>query len=229
VTRVTERNQRLPGAVVLAGVVVAAAVLAFSAVRYPGAARLQGAAAVLALTVLALAGYAACGIWALRRETGGQRIGLTAGLAGAAMWFAEIWFGGPAKVSYQVEQVTGTAFAALALAVTAGAGILAATRLRQAGAAWRAGVLSGLVSGVTLYVFAVIMTLATLPTLASRSDYQAQFAASHAPDIATYLVGDILAGAAAHLIINLVLGLTGGGLGVLIARHAMPRQAEAAR
>jgi hypothetical protein len=49
----------------------------------------------------------------------------------------------------------------------------------------------------------------------------------HAPDIATYLVGDILAAVGAHLIINLFLGLLGGGLGALIARAARPAAAVA--
>ena len=101
-------------------------------------------------------------------------------------------------------------------------GRAAALRFRQAGPAWQAGLFSGLISGLFLHVFAVIMTLATLPILASRSDYQAQFAHSHAPDMATFLVGDILAAVAAHLVINLVVGLAGAGLGVLIARTTQP-------
>jgi hypothetical protein len=34
----------------------------------------------------------------------------------------------------------------------------------------------------------------------------------------TFLVGDILAAVAAHLIINLVVGLIGGGVGAVLAR-----------
>jgi len=34
-----------------------------------------------------------------------------------------------------------------------------------------------------------------------------------------YLVGDVLAAAAAHLVINLALGLLGGGLGALTTRR----------
>src|SRR5262249_5467418 len=100
--------------------------------------------------------------------------------------------------------------------------IRAAVRFRRAGPAWQAGVFSGLISGLFVYLFAVDMTLATLPVLASRGDYQAQFVHSHAPDMATFLVGDILAAAAAHLVINLVVGMIGAGLGVLIIRAARP-------
>src|SRR5215472_6405276 len=189
-----------------------------SSVRYPGIFRLPGAGAVLALTAVLLLGYAACGTWALWRPSPGQGTGLAWGALGAAMWSAEIWAGGPAKLSYSAEQAAGLTFVLLALAATVTAGILAAIRLRTVRAAWQAGLFSGLVSGIIVYAFAVIMTLSSLPILASRSDYRAQFAHSHAPNIVTFLVGDILAAVAAHLIINLVAGLIGGGLGVLITR-----------
>jgi hypothetical protein len=64
----------------------------------------------------------------------------------------------------------------------------------------------------------VVMTLSSLDVLATRADYRHEFAASSAPDIATYLVSDILAATTAHLAINLVLGLAGGGIGALVAR-----------
>jgi hypothetical protein len=62
-------------------------------------------------------------------------------------------------------------------------------------------------------------------SLASRSDYQAQFARSHAPSMTVYLVGDVLAAAAAHLAINLALGLLGGGIGAVttVPVSARPR------
>ena len=211
-------NPRIPAVVVLAGVGVAVALIVPSSLRYPHLSQLPGASAVLAFTVVTLLGYAACGIWALRSPSPGQGTGLAWGALGAAMWSAEIWAGGPAKLSYSAEHAAGLTFVLLALAATVTAGILAAIRLRTVRAAWQAGLFSGLVSGIIVYAFAVIMTLSSLPILASRSDYRAQFAHSHAPNIATFLVGDILGAVAAHLIINLVAGLIGGGLGVLITR-----------
>ena len=223
----TGLKPRIPGAVVLAGVAAAAVLMIISSVRYPGIFRLPGAAAVLALTAVMLLGYAACAVWALWRPSAGQGTGLGWGALGAAMWSAEIWAGGPAKLSYSAEQVAGLTFLLLALAATVTAGIVAAARVRTARAAWQAGLFSGLVSGIVVYLFGVIMTLSTLPILASRSDYRAQFAHSHAPNIATFLVGDILAAVSAHLIINLVLGMIGGGLGALIARSFRPAPATA--
>jgi hypothetical protein len=211
-------NPRIPAVVVLAGVGLAVVLIITSSLRYPDVLRLSGAAVVLALTAVVLLGYTACGVWALRSPSPGQGTGLLWGTLGAAMWSAEIWVGGPAKLSYSAEQAAGLTFVLLALAATMTAGVLAAIRIRTARAAWQAGLFSGLVSGLALYAFAVIMTLSTLPILASRGDYRAQFAHSHAPNIATFLVGDILGAVAAHLIINLVVGLIGGGLGALVAR-----------
>ena len=76
--------------------------------------------------------------------------------------------------------------------------------------------------------FAVIMTLSTLSILATRSDYQAEFARSHTPNMTAYLIGDILAVVAAHLAINLFPGLVGGGIGALVTR-LMPRTARSAK
>jgi len=215
-------RSRLTAAAVLAGTVAAAVVAAVASLRYPAIVRLPGAGPVLAVTVITLLGYAAGGAWALRHPSPGHGVALVWGTLGGAMWSAEIWCGGPAKLSHPLEQALGALFVVLALAATVSGGVRAALRFRQAGPAWQAGLFSGLISGLFVYVFAVIMTLATLPILASRSDYQAQFAHSHAPDMATYLVGDILAAVAAHLVINLVVGLAGAGLGVLIARTTQP-------
>jgi hypothetical protein len=53
--------------------------------------------------------------------------------------------------------------------------------------------------------------------LGIRDDYRAQFGASRAPDMATFLAGDILAAPISHLLIKLVLGLGGGAVGAVLA------------
>jgi hypothetical protein len=213
-------HSRIPAGAVLAGVTMAAAVVVFSSLRYPATFRLSGADIVLVLTMVMLAGYAACGTWALRRPAGGYRTGLIWGGVAGAMWSAEIWCGGAAKLPHSAEKVLGATFVLLAVVATVTAGVRAAARTGRADTAWRAGLFSGLVSGLVVYAFGMVMTLSTLPVLASRGDYQAEFARSHAPNIATYLVGDMLAGVAAHLVINLILGLVGGGIGAVTARYA---------
>ena len=72
----TGLNPRIPAVVVLTGVAVAAALLIASSLNYPAIFRLPGAGIVIAVTVVALLGYAACGAWALRHPSAGQRTGL---------------------------------------------------------------------------------------------------------------------------------------------------------
>jgi hypothetical protein len=172
----------------------------------------------MAIAVILLVVYLALGLRALRRAAPGGGPGLWFGAVGALMWSIEIWAGGPAKLSNTDEKLVGALFAALAVLVTLAAGPFAALRSRDGGAPGRAGLLAGLTSGVLLFSSATIMTLSTLHILATRTDYQRQSATSGQPNMNTFLVGDILTGVTAHLAINLVLGLAGGGIGMLISR-----------
>jgi hypothetical protein len=211
-------HPRIPAVAVLAGVAGAAVLIVVSSLRYPAIFRLSGAGAVIAFTAVMLSGYAACGAWGLRRPSDGHRTGLLWGAVAGAMWSAEIWCGGPARLPHAAEKALGAAFALLAVIATATAGVRAARAGRAA--AWQAGLFSGLISGVVVYAFGVIMTLSALPILGSRGDYLAEFARSQAPNMATFLVGDILAAVAAHLLINLALGLVGGGIGAATVSSA---------
>jgi hypothetical protein len=64
----------------------------------------------------------------------------------------------------------------------------------------------------------VVMTLSSVNTLVSRSDYQLQLVRSQPPTIPAFLVHDILAAACAHLVINALLGLAGAGLAIIGSR-----------
>ncbi len=196
-------------------------VTGYSLLRYPGNLDDPGAPVYLAALGVILAGYLALAGWALRRPADGRVLGTAFGLAAALAWSIEIWAGGPADLSRSVEKAFGATFALLAVAITVAAGITAALRTGRRGAALPAGLFAGLVSGVTLFCSAVVLTLLNLGVLAARADYRQQFAAdrSHPADIATFLVGDILAAAVAHLLINVVLGMLGAGLGALVAMH----------
>jgi len=203
---------------VLAGTALVAGLMMLSLAWYPANLRAPGANAAVVIAVVLLAVYLALGLRALRRPGPGGVPGLWFGAVGALMWSMEIWAGGPAKLGNTDEKLAGALFAGLAVLVTLAAGPFVALRSRDAGAPGRAGLLAGLTSGVLLFSSATIMTLSTLPVLATRTDYQQQFATSGQPDISTFLVGDILTAATAHLAINLILGLAGGGIGMLISR-----------
>jgi hypothetical protein len=154
----------------------------------------------------------------VRRPLAGRAGGTLVGLLAGGLWSVQIWAGGPAMLDRAAERVTGAIFAALAVGVTIAAGVFVGVRRGDPGTALRGGVFAGLTSGVVVFFAGTLMTLATLRTLGTRADYRRQFAGSHAADMATWLVGDILAAVVAHLVINLVFGVIGGVIGALIAR-----------
>jgi hypothetical protein len=208
---------RWPAWLLLTGLGAVGGLFAFSLMRYPGTLHEPGAPVYLVAVCLIFAVYLGLAGRAVRRPGTGRALGAFIGLAAAASWSAEIWAGGPANLDRSAESAVGGAFALLAVATTVSAGIVAGARYRSPGAALRGGLIAGLISGVAVFCFAVVMTLTNLGVLGTRDDYRRQFATSHAPDMATFLVGDILAAVIAHLMINMILGLIGGGLGALVA------------
>ena len=156
----------------------------------------------------------------LRGGTGrpgpGRVAGVCFGAAAALLWTGEIWAGGPARLSYASEQLVGGLFHVLAVLFTVAAGLSAGFRPARHPRSGR--LFAGLTSGLLVFFAATVLTLSTLSILATRPDYQHEFAVSGDPNISTYLVGDILMAGVAHLAINLLLGLIGAELGELIAR-----------
>ena len=206
----------------LTATVAAAATAGYAVARCPATLDDPAAPGYLGTLAVLLAGYLGFAVRAWRRPAPGRRLGTVFGLAAAVSWAIEIWAGGPARLDRPLERAVGGTFALLAVVITVAAGVVAGLRTRDRRAALQTGLSAGFVSGATLFCLAVVMTLTSLGALAARDDYRREFATghSHAPDIATFLVGDILAAATAHLVINLVLGAIGGGLGVLLAGAA---------
>jgi len=202
---------------VVAGSAAVGALAAYTLWRYPGNLHDPAAPVYLMLLAVVLSGYLAIAGWGARRRLAGRDSGVLIGLVAGIMWSVEIWAGGPAMLPAAAEQAVGGTFALLAVGVTIAAGVWAGARGRHPGTAMRAGLFAGLTSGLVVFLTGTAMTLATLHTLGTRTDYQQQFARGHVPDMATFLVGDILAAVTAHLVINLILGLIGGGIGTLIA------------
>ena len=215
---------RWPGLLVLLASAAVGVLVAFTLWRHPGVLHDPAAPEFLALLATVMVVYVGCAGWSMRHPRPGQSTGVLLGTAAGAMWSVEIWAGGPAKLNHTVEQAIGGTFVLLAVATTLAAGIWVGLRDRDRGTAVRAGLFAGLTSGVVVFLVATTMTLATLPTLASRSDYQQQYARSHAADIDAFLTGDILAAVTAHLVINLGLGMLGAAVGALItSRRGVPR------
>jgi hypothetical protein len=219
---------RWPPLAIFAGTAAVIALTAVAIARYPGIRKDPAAPVFTGLLIVLLAGYAGIAVWGLRRRRPGRALGVGVGVVAGAAWSVEIWSGGPARLHGTTAAAVGAAFALLAVVVTLAAGPIAALAGRGTREAVDAGVYAGLASGILVYAYAPLMTLANLDVLGARADYRRQFAASNAANMPTFLVGDILAAATSHLAINLALGATGGAIGALIAagRGARPRSPE---
>jgi hypothetical protein len=102
-----------------------------------------------------------------------------------------------------------------------------ATGVWFGGVAGLAGLWTGLISGTIMATAMVGVQLSNLGLLGARADYQAELARSSYTDMATYLASDAVAAALMHMVLNVVLGMVGGGLGALIALLVRPRATRA--
>jgi hypothetical protein len=214
------------GVVLTVATVAAAAAVIVAAIRYPPAVAPTDMVVVLSISAALLAGNLGYAASLSRRAPVGLGAGVWFGVAASLCWAAEIWAGGPALLSRSAERATGGTFALAATAITVAAGIAAGSlAARDTGAArvWHVGILAGAISGALVYAYAVTMTLTSLMVLGGRADYQAQFADSRLPTMADFLVNDILSAGAAHLIINLGLGILGAAVGRLAFALRRPR------
>jgi len=216
-----------PGRLIAAlALVPATALIAIAAVPHvltaPSSAKLIPIG-IAALTAVYAGAFAV--LW--RRPARSDWLGIRIGILAGVLWSIEIYVGGPARVSYDVEQAIGGTMAAAAAILTLAAGPLVRRHRASPRATLAAGAYAGLTSGVFLFVFATLMTLLTLGALAGRSDYRHQFTTSGARTIHAFLIQDILTGASAHLVLNPLLGLVGSGLAVLMIRRDRARRADA--
>jgi hypothetical protein len=204
--------------VFLIGVALAGLVALVALVAVPHSLDAPAAAAFIPPGVVALLVLYASAGWALRRRPSpADAASATIGLLAGVLWSCEIFAGGPARLSPATERAVGGTFALAATLVTLSASWLVAHRHPNAVPRWRSGALAGLTSALVLFVFSVSMTLLTLGTLGMRSDYRHQFLTSGARTMDAFLVQDILTGASAHLVINLILGLAGAGIATALA------------
>jgi hypothetical protein len=154
--------------------------------------------------------------------TAGAWFGVAAGVA----WLGEIWFQAPARLPANLERPVGGICALIAAVVTVAAGISEGVRTGRGWRAVQTGLWAGLVSGSIMAAGIIAIQLSNLGLLGGRADYQAEFARSAYPDMATYLASDAVAASLMHMVLNVVLGLVGGGIGAAVAL-ARPRTMRA--
>lgn len=194
---------------VLAAIAASLGSVAFGLARYPGLRDSAATWPVVAVYLAVLVAYGGLGVLLSRQSgadaTAGRRVGLVAGLATGASWFA-VW----QSISFL------PIFAALLVPVVA-ATWLAWTRRSRAAGAW-AGLWGGLFGGLVFF-----MGVSVASYMSDGRPYDryviAEYHRSGAPNLATYAVGDNLSGAIVMLVAVPVLAVAFGALGAWLATH----------
>lgn len=150
-------------------------------------------------------------VWLARR-------GLKWGLVIASFWLFEIITGNLLDPKYSLVKLFyfGSSILAFALPMFAGVEAARQTGLIRHGAL--VGLWGGIVSGILTFLCLMAVTYVFLNTLLHDPQNLLQFRESGAPDLATFVMGDSLAGATGHLVIGLILGPSFGAIGGLLGK-----------
>ncbi|HEX7737188.1 MAG TPA: hypothetical protein VF458_20250 [Ktedonobacteraceae bacterium] len=174
----------------------------------------------LILFVLALFIYSWFALFHTRAATRAAQIALQTGtlwgLFCAAAWVIELLVANvirPGGGSFYLVLYDGSAFTGFLLPGLAS--FLAAVRSRQFQAGLQAGVLTGMLGAVAIFLAFFLFSTLLLQTGQSDPQTLREFAQSGLPDLKTYIIGDYLAGMIAHLWIGLATGFFLGLLGGL--------------
>jgi hypothetical protein len=183
-------------------------------------------AVYLVLFVSAVLIYGWFALYMMSPATPAERVALGEGTRWGALcglaWAIEVLVAN--YPIFRSERLTFLLYESTALAgflLPALPGLLATRRTKRIESGLRAGLLCGLLGGLMIFLASLIFS--AFIRKAGYNDPQtiAEFQRSGVPDLATYKVGDYLAGLTGHLWIGVitgsVLGVLGGTLGKLVA------------
>lgn len=224
------------------GCLCAILLIVVALVRYPGnAATMNGYRILGAVSLLVLLASGAWVFWRGRRATDADtpivlRMGIVGGFFLGLLWVIEIGFNNfvPPDISTGAARgVVDNVFWAIIAVGILGLSVMGAYRTRRVWSGVRVGLWSGFVSGLVaclmgLFLVVVWMRLLLRDPLAI-SEWAALGASNGAPDMATYLAYETMAGAIGHLTVlgvamGLLLGIIGSlvGYGVALLKQRAP-------
>jgi hypothetical protein len=144
--------------------------------------------------------------------------GLNWGLIIAMAWLIEIVAGNLLDPNYALVRIIYFGSTILGFSLPLLAGIWGTRLTGSSRVGMLVGLWSGIVSGLLTFLSLMTITYVFLQTMLQDPQNMIQFQGSGARDLATFVIGDSLAGATGHLVIGLVLGPGLGGIGGLIGK-----------
>jgi len=220
----TARDHGVVRSSLLVGILLGTFLVAYGLVHYPATLNEGTASAVYALLlVVLLAAYCAIAIRLTQTRTEAAAVALRHGAIWGVLvggfWLVEALAGNlgfDLVTSWVRLAYYGAIFAVLALTFVAGG--YAGLRTGRIAAGTLAGLWSGLISGLIACIVLVSMTYLFMGMLQLDPQNIQEFGRNGAPDLATSIVGESLAGGINHLwlgpLLGVALGTVGGVVGV---------------
>ena len=203
--------------------------VAFSLISSPTVVSTAGAQGLvyLVLFILALLIYSWFALSRTKARTQAEQVSLRTGtlwgLLCSMVWVIELLvanvvslgWGWLHLVLYFGSTLTGYVLPGLA-------GLLAASRSRHMVSGLQAGLLTGMMGALAIFLTSLFLSAFLLQAGQHDPQTMREFAHSGLPDLTTYLVGDYLAGMIVHLWIGLITGLFLGILGGMVGKALAP-------
>jgi len=222
------RNQTLARWGLLGATLLVAAVTLIEALRFPGILTPPSAAvfymSVLAVTLIAYAAMAVATTWSPTSMANAAFINAARwGVVVGNLWWIEL-------LEANVWRLTGPWLTVLYFGPTLAAvlvpGIAAALTTRQTGrirSGLAVGLWSGMIGGLLTFLGGTAILWVFNASFLQDPQNMQEFLRSHAqglaPDLQTYIVGDLLAGLIAHLaLIGIAIGAVVGAIGALVGQ-----------
>jgi hypothetical protein len=214
----------------IGAVLLCSLVTGYSLLRYPGVlVPLRVGLLYAGVLVVVLLSYLVM-VWHLTHSMEAEslwiaRLGLNWGLLIAFFWLIEMTTGNLLDAQSGLVRILYFGSSILAFSLPLFAGIWGTRQSGKIRMGMLAGLWSGIISGLLAFLILMTITYLFLNPILQDPQNLSQFQGSGTPDIATFVIGDSLAGATGHLVIGLVLGPASGFMGGVIGKSLSLRPA----
>jgi hypothetical protein len=227
-------KQRHPGLrwALLGGVICTALLTIYGLLRYPATLTITDESLVLLAMGITLILYVSITLYgtraAIQIDQQVARFGTGFGILIGILWMTEVLSGNLGDPSNPVIMVLYRGCTLLVILSALFAGMISSRKSGRLRSACLVGVWSGLINGLLTAITALLMTYIFMDILKYNAQNVQEFLRNPqgAPDIMTFLTGDIIVASMSHLLIGPILGVVLGGIGGLLGKgwHITERQ-----
>jgi hypothetical protein len=209
---------------ILGGIVLTALLVCYGLLRYPTTLTITDESLVLLAMGITLALYAGIALYSTQSKTKNTtqvtQLGIGFGLLIGFLWMIEVLSGNLGDPGNPIIVGIYRGSTLLVVISTLFAGVLGGRQSGRMGQACMVGIWSGLISGLLTACTAMLMTYLFMDTLIHNPQNIQEFLHNpqSAPDMITFLTGDIIVASMSHLLIGPILGIVVSAFGGLLGK-----------